>query len=85
MAHPVWWGLVSGTALVLLGFVLGLAPIVVMGAGAAVGLLNVVHARKRGYCPLPAQTRSRPMGSQTQESRTHRRVRSRPEVRRRGT
>lgn len=55
VAHPVWWGVSSGVALVLLGFALELAPIVVVAAGAAIGVLNILHARRRGYCPLPAE------------------------------
>jgi hypothetical protein len=55
VAHPVWWGMASGVALVLLGFALDLAPIVVIAAGAALGGLNILHARRRGYCPLPAE------------------------------
>jgi len=46
--------------LVLLGFALNLAPIVVITAGAAIGVLNILHARRRGYCPLPAEPGSRP-------------------------
>src|SRR5687768_7883137 len=54
VVHPVLWGVGSGVVLVLLGFALNLAPIVVLAAGAAIGVLNVLHARRRGYCPLPA-------------------------------
>jgi hypothetical protein len=53
VVHPVWWGVASGVALVLLGFALDLDPLVVMAAGAAIGGLNILHARRRGYCPLP--------------------------------
>ena len=53
--HPVWWGVGSGLALVLLGVALDLPPIVVVAVGAAIGALNVLHARRRGYCPLPAE------------------------------
>ena len=53
VVHPVRWGVASGVALVLLGLALDLAPIVVIAAGATIGVLNVVHARRRGYCPLP--------------------------------
>ena len=53
--HPVWWGVGSGVALVLLGIALELAPIVVVAAGAAIGVLNILHARRRGYCPLPPE------------------------------
>jgi hypothetical protein len=56
VVHPVLWGVGSAVALVLLGFALDLPPIVVIAAGAAVGVLNVLHARRRGYCPLPADT-----------------------------
>jgi hypothetical protein len=54
VAHPVWWGVGSGTVLVLLGVALQVAPIVVIAAGASIGVLNILHARRRGYCPLPA-------------------------------
>jgi hypothetical protein len=58
VAHPVLWGVGAAVVLVLLGFALKLAPIVVVAAGAAIGVLNIVHARRRGYCPLPAQPAS---------------------------
>ncbi len=51
VSHPVLWGSGSGIALVLLGFALDLAPVAVIAAGAAIGALNIVHARRRGYCP----------------------------------
>jgi hypothetical protein len=54
VVHPVWWGVASGAVLVLLGVALDLTPIVVVAAGAAIGVLNVLHAKRRGYCPLPA-------------------------------
>ena len=55
VVHPVMWGVGSGVVLVLLGFALNLAPIVVIAAGAAIGVLNILHAKRRGYCPLPAE------------------------------
>ena len=55
VVHPVLWGVGSGVVLVLLGFALNLAPIVVIAAGAAIGVLNILHAKRRGYCPLPAE------------------------------
>ena len=55
VVHPVLWGVGSGAALVLLGLALDLAPIVVVAAGAAIGVLNILHAKRRGYCPLPAE------------------------------
>ena len=55
VAHPVVWGVGLGLVLVLLGFALKLAPIVVTSAGAAIGVLNILHARRRGYCPRPAE------------------------------
>jgi hypothetical protein len=58
VSHPVLWGVGLGVALVLLGLALELAPIVVIAAGATVGVLNIVHARRRGYCPLPAESGS---------------------------
>ena len=60
VVHPVLWGVGSGAALVLLGLALDLAPVVVLAAGAAVGVLNILHARRRGYCPLPAEPGPRP-------------------------
>ena len=60
VVHPVLWGMGSGVVMVLLGFALNLAPIVVIAAGAAIGVLNIVHARRRGYCPLPAEPGSPP-------------------------
>jgi hypothetical protein len=53
VAHPVGWGVGAGAVLVLLGFALDLPPLVVIAAGAVVGALNVLHARRRGYCPVP--------------------------------
>ena len=61
VAHPVLWGVGSGVVLVLLGFALNLAPIVVIAAGAAIGVLNILHARRRGYCPLPAEPGAHPV------------------------
>lgn len=55
VAHPVRWSVGLGVALVLLGVALELAPIVVVASGAAIGVLNVLHARRRGYCPLPPE------------------------------
>lgn len=60
VVHPLLWAMGSGAVLVLAGLALGLAPIVVMAAAAAVGALNVLHARRRGYCPLPAEPDSDP-------------------------
>jgi hypothetical protein len=55
VAHPVLWGVGAGAVLVLLGLALDLPPVVVIAAGAAIGVLNVLHARRRGYCPIPAE------------------------------
>ena len=60
VVHPVLWGVGAGVALVLLGFALDLAPIVVIAAGAGIGVLNILHARRRGYCPLPAEPGAQP-------------------------
>ena len=60
VVHPVLWGVGSGVALVLLGFALDLAPIVVIAAGAGVAVLNILHARRRGYCPVPAEPSPHP-------------------------
>ena len=66
VVHPVWWGVGSGVVLVLLGFALDLPPIVVIAAGAAIGGLNILHARRRGYCPLPGEPDSRPVRAETE-------------------
>jgi hypothetical protein len=51
---------------VLLGVALDLPPIVVIAAGVAVGVLNILHARRRGYCPLPAEPGSPPVRAETE-------------------
>jgi hypothetical protein len=66
VGHPVWWGVSAGAVLVLLGLALDLAPIVVMAAGAALGALNILHARRRGYCPLPAEPGSHPVRAEAE-------------------
>lgn len=68
VVHPVLWGAGSGAALVLLGFALDLAPIVVLAAGAAIGVVNILHARRRGYCPLPAQPSSHSSRAETAQA-----------------
>ena len=60
LVHPVLWSVGAGVVLVLLGLTLNLVPIVVIAAGAAIGVLNVLHAKKRGYCPLPGEAGSHP-------------------------
>jgi len=55
VAHPVIWGVGLGVVLVVIGVALQLPPIVVIAAGAAIGGLNILHARRRGYCPLPEE------------------------------
>ena len=60
VVHPVVWGVGSGAVLVLLGLLLDLAPIVVIAAGAAIGVLNILHAKRRGYCPLPEKPGAHP-------------------------
>jgi hypothetical protein len=54
VVHPVLWGVGLGVVLVVLGFAFDLAPIVVISAGAVIGVLNILHAKRRGYCPYPA-------------------------------
>jgi hypothetical protein len=54
LVHPVVWAVGAGLVLVVLGLILDLAPIIVVVAGATVGALNVVHARRRGSCERPA-------------------------------
>ena len=66
LVHPVLWGVGSGVSLVLLGVALDLAPIVVLASGAAIGLVNVLHARSRGYCPLPTEPVSQPGRMETE-------------------
>jgi hypothetical protein len=55
VVHPVLWGVGSAVVLVLLGSALDLAPIMVIVVGAVIGVLNILHARRRGYCPRPAE------------------------------
>ena len=55
VVHPALWSVGLGVALVLLGFALNLTPILVIAAGAAIAVLNILHARRRGYCPLPPE------------------------------
>jgi hypothetical protein len=59
VAHPVLWAVGVGVVLVLLGFALGVPPVVVIAAGAVIAVLNVLHARRRGYCPLPEESGAR--------------------------
>jgi hypothetical protein len=61
VAHPLLWGVGVAVVLVVLGVALDLAPIVVIAVGAAIGVLNILHARRRGYCPIPADPQSRPV------------------------
>jgi hypothetical protein len=65
VVHPVWWGVGSGVVLVLLGLALDLAPIVVIAAAVTVSVLNILHARRRGYCPRPAEPGPHPMRART--------------------
>jgi hypothetical protein len=58
VSHPVLWAMGTGVALVLFGLALDLAPLIVIAAGAAIGTLNILHAKRRGYCPRPPQPRS---------------------------
>jgi hypothetical protein len=66
VVHPVLWAVGSGVVLVLLGFALNMAPIVVIAAGAAIGVLNILHAKRRGYCPLPVEQGSRPVRAEVE-------------------
>ena len=67
VAHPVWWGVGVAVVLVLLGFALDLAPIVVVAAGTAIGALNILHARRRGYCPIPAEPSAQQVRTEAEE------------------
>ncbi len=67
VAHPVLWGVGVGVVLVLLGVALELPPIAVVAAGAVIGVLNILHARRRGYCPLPAEPSPHPVGADTEK------------------
>jgi hypothetical protein len=82
VVHPVRWGVASAAVLVLLGFALDLAPIVVIAVGAGIGVLNIVHARRRGYCPLPAARTSHPVETAADQPLPARRdgSRSHPDV-----
>lgn len=53
VSHPVLWSVGLAVTLVLLGLALALAPVVVITAGAVMAMVNILHARRRGYCPLP--------------------------------
>lgn len=55
LVHPVLWAVGSGVVLVVLGVALDLAPVVLVALGATIAVLNLLHARQRGYCPLPAK------------------------------
>ena len=66
VVHPVLWSVGLGVVLVLLGFALDLAPIVVIVAGTAIRVLNILHARRRGYCPLPEEPGPHPVGSESE-------------------
>ncbi|HEU4913597.1 MAG TPA: hypothetical protein VFV76_17045 [Actinomycetes bacterium] len=66
VVHPVLWGVGAGVVLVLIGFALDLTPIVVIAAGAAIGVLNILHARRRGYCPLPAEPGDHPLRTEAE-------------------
>ena len=65
VGHPVLWGAGVAVVLVLLGFALSLSPIVMLAAGATIGVLNILHARRRGYCPLPAAPSFHPGRAET--------------------
>ncbi|HYN34838.1 MAG TPA: hypothetical protein VES40_19595 [Ilumatobacteraceae bacterium] len=67
LEHPVLWAVGSGVVLVVLGFAVNLAPIVIAASGAAVAVLNILHAKKRGYCPLPAEPGSHPGRAETKQ------------------
>ena len=67
VAHPVLWGVGLAVVLVLIGLALNLAPIVVIAAGAVIGVLNILHARRRGYCPLPAEPGSHPVPAEAEQ------------------
>jgi hypothetical protein len=69
VAHPVVWGVGLGVVLVLLGIALDLPPIAVVAAGAVLGVLNVLHARRRGYCPVPAAPNSQAVPAESEPLR----------------
>jgi hypothetical protein len=53
VSHPVLWSVGLGLVLVTVGVSLDLSPVLIVAAGTVLGLLNLVHARRRGYCPVP--------------------------------
>jgi hypothetical protein len=53
--HPVRWVASGGGVLVLLGLALDLPPIIVIAAGATIGVLNILHGSRHGYCPRPTR------------------------------
>lgn len=66
VTHPVWWGVGVGAVLVLIGVAFELPPILVVAAGAIIGVANILHARRRGYCPLPTEPGSHPMQAEAE-------------------
>ncbi|WP_421120019.1 hypothetical protein ACE2AJ_01285 [Aquihabitans daechungensis] len=63
LVHPIGWGVGAAVALVLLGLAFDAPPIAVLAAGAVVGMLNVVHARRRSACALQPEPDSHPTRS----------------------
>ena len=59
VAHPVLWAVGLGVVLVVLGVAFQVHPLVVVAVGATLAALNVLHARRRNYCPLPEEQGSR--------------------------
>lgn len=66
LVHPALWAVGSAVVLIVLGLALDLAPLVIVAAGAALAVLNILHAKQRGYCPLPADPGSHPGRAETE-------------------
>ncbi len=53
LVRPVMWAVGSGATLAVAGVAFNAAPAVIVAIGAAAAVANIVHAKRRGYCPIP--------------------------------
>lgn len=53
VVRPVVWAVGSGATLAVAGAAFNVAPPVLVAIGAATAAANIVHAKRRGYCPMP--------------------------------
>jgi hypothetical protein len=47
------WALGLGATLAVAGVAFDVAPAIIVAIGAATAVANMVHAKRRGYCPIP--------------------------------